>query len=186
MRVIAGNSRGRKLTSPKGETPRPTTDRVKESMFNILQMYLPQAEVVDVFAGTGQLGIEALSRGAASCLFIDNNKQAHELQKENLMNTHLMEKASVVLGNYVSILQHTSKMFHVALVDPPYDANLVLPALEVLAARMHENAVVLCETKRKELLPDTVLTLKKQKEYLYGQIKLTLYEKTAEKKEIQV
>ena len=116
MRVITGIARGRKLMEPEGMDIRPTTDNVKESIFNIIQFDIEGRKVLDLFAGTGQLGIEALSRGAESCVFVDQSKAAVKLVKDNLKKTQL-ENGRVVQGDSISFLAGREK-FDLIFLDP--------------------------------------------------------------------
>ena len=117
MRVISGSARGTLLKTPEGALTRPTADRVKEAMFSILQFALPGAAVLDLFGGTGQLGIEALSRGAASAVFVDHREDACRLIRENLKKTHLEQRGTVVRGDYMDYLNRCGRKFDVILLD---------------------------------------------------------------------
>ena len=120
MRVITGKARGVVLKTPEGSATRPTTDRVKEALFSIIQFNIATAKVLDLFAGTGQLGIEELSRGAASAVFVDEREDACKLVRENLKRTHLENEAKVIRRDYVSFLRNCSDSFDIILLDPPY------------------------------------------------------------------
>ena len=122
MRVITGSARGRKLSEPKNYDIRPTTDNVKESIFNIIQFDVEGRRVLDLFAGTGQLGIEALSRGAKSAVFVDKSSEAIALVKQNLKACNL--EANVVREDSLSYLERGGK-FDLIFIDPPYDTELV-------------------------------------------------------------
>lgn len=175
MRVITGSARGRKLQTLDGQDVRPTTDRVKEGLFSIIQFDLPGANVLDLFAGSGQLGIEALSRGAKFCVFVDNARASHEVEKENLKTVGLFKQSRVVLSDAESFLLGTKEIFDIVLLDPPYNKGLIPPALERLEGKLSQDAVVLCEHELKEELPEQVGNLKKHREYKYGKIKVTTY-----------
>ena len=120
MRVITGKARGVTLKTPEGMRTRPTTDRVKEALFSIIQFELPGAKVLDLFGGTGQLGIEALSRGAKSAVFVDEREDACRLIKENLRRTKLEQDAQVVRSDYLAYLSRCREKFNIILLDPPY------------------------------------------------------------------
>ena len=132
MRVITGSARGRRLKELTGMETRPTTDKVKESLFSIIQFDIEGRRVLDLFAGTGQLGIEALSRGAASAVFIDRRADAVRLVKDNLELCGLSDRASVRCGDAMSYLRSGEK-FDLIFLDPPYAAGLLGPALEEIA-----------------------------------------------------
>ena len=120
MRVISGKARGVALKTPKGVQTRPTADRVKEAMFSIIQFDIPCAKVLDLFGGTGQLGIEALSRGADSSVFIDEREDACSLIRENLRKTRMEQQGRVYRCDYKSYLKKCSEKFDIIFLDPPY------------------------------------------------------------------
>ncbi|MBQ3215346.1 MAG: 16S rRNA (guanine(966)-N(2))-methyltransferase RsmD, partial [Oscillospiraceae bacterium] len=120
MRVITGKARGVTLKTPTGLQTRPTTDRVKEALFSIIQFDIPGAQVLDLFGGTGQLGIEALSRGAKSAVFVDERDDSCSLIKENLRRTQMSQDAKVVRSDYLAYLQRCRGKFDIIFLDPPY------------------------------------------------------------------
>lgn len=181
MRVITGTARGRKLkTLEGGDIVRPTTDKVKEAMFSIVHFELENAVVLDAFAGSGQLGVEALSRGADKAYFIDANKKAFETVKENLKTTNLFDRAVVLNADTLSFLNGTKEQFDVVFLDPPYKKGLVQNALPILPRCCKAGALVICETDFSEELPDFVGALQKLREYKYSKTKLTTYRKQEE------
>ena len=125
MRVIAGSARGRRLKELPGMDTRPTTDKVKESIFNVIQFELEGRKVLDLFGGTGQLGIEALSRGSAHCTFVEMRRDALAVIKENLKMTNLQDCARVVQGDALAFLTSSREKFDVILLDPPYHTDLM-------------------------------------------------------------
>lgn len=177
MRVITGLARGRKLLSPTSNDIRPTSDMVKESIFSILQNELEGAMVLDLFAGSGQLGIEALSRGARFAVFVDSSREAQEVVRSNLQSTRLAEQGRVAAMDYQAFLSSTKDTFDIVLIDPPYQQGLIAKALPLLIPKMRESGVILCETDIKELLPEEVEHFVAVKEYRYGRKKLTVYRK---------
>lgn len=178
MRVIAGEARGTRLeTLPGTETTRPTVDRVKEGMFSSLQFILPGAKVLDLFAGSGQLGIEALSRGASKCVFIDENRAAATVVAKNLKAAGLYQKAVVATTDAKSYLGGTKDNFDIALLDPPYHYDTIAQILPLLAPHMAQEGIVLAETELTANLPDEIEGLKKKKQYKYGTVLVTRYEK---------
>ena len=176
MRVITGMARGRKLKTPENYDIRPTTDNVKESVFNIIQFDIEGRRVLDLFAGTGQLGIECLSRGAESAVFVDKDRAAIQIVKENLKLCGL--KGTVVQEDALSFLRHCGR-FDIIFVDPPYDSNLYEPVLETvkLVDILSEGGIILCEARRDRALPEMTSPYRKRKEYVYGKVKLCLYTK---------
>ena len=177
MRVITGEARGRKLITLEGEDVRPTTDRVKEGMFNIIQFDLEGAAVLDLFAGSGQLGIEALSRGAKHCTFVDASTKSIDVVKQNLKTVGFEKRASVFCGDSKMYITLSRDKFDIALLDPPYHKNIIDSVLPVVAEKMTENGVILCESELREILPETAGEFSKYREYKYGKIKITVYRK---------
>lgn len=177
MRVITGTARGRKLKDLPGLDTRPTTDKVKESIFNIVQFDVEGRRVLDLFAGTGQLGIEALSRGAEKCVFVDQSRAAAKVVAENLETTGFSSAARVVQADALSFLSSCRERFGLAFLDPPYDTELLEKALFRMAEIdiMTENGIIVCESRAEKVLPDLPAPYEKGREYRYGKIKLTLY-----------
>lgn len=180
MRVITGSARGRKLvTVPGTEVVRPTADRVKEALFSAVQFEIEGALVLDLFAGSGQLGIEALSRGARGAVFIDISPKSVETIKQNLSATGLMKQARVALMDAVSFLRSTNERFDLAFLDPPYHSGLIPLALPLLGEKMQENGAILCETDREEELPEEAGPFRIARRYRYSKTMITLYRQTA-------
>ena len=179
MRVITGSARGRRLKTPEGMDIRPTTDNVKESVFNIIQFDVEGRRVLDLFAGTGQLGIEALSRGAAEAVFIDKDREAVKIVKENLKACGL--RAAVRQEDALSALRREEK-FDLIFVDPPYDAGLYGPVLESIKTvdKLTDGGIIICEARSTEPLPDLAAPYGKRKEYRYGKVKIAVYTKETE------
>lgn len=175
MRVITGSARGRKLAAPAGKDVRPTSDMAKGAMFNILQNEMEGSLVLDLFSGTGQLGIEALSRGAKQAVFVDLSRESIDVIKGNLQHTKLYPQAKVVHMDSLAFLKATSDQFDIALLDPPYGKQLVDQALPLLDKKMSPHGVILCETERKEELPRETEHFCIYREYNHGKAKLTVY-----------
>lgn len=179
MRVITGSARGRVLKTLQGDDVRPTTDRVKEAVFSIIQFEIEGRRVLDLFAGSGQLGIEALSRGAQSVAFVDISKDSVSTVKYNLEHTRLSENARVFQTDALSFLKLGSEVFDIVFLDPPYNSGLLEKALELLPDRVAAGGVVMCETPFGADLPDSVGSLTRAKSYKYGKIMITVYRKEA-------
>ena len=175
MRVITGSARGRRLKTLEGRGVRPTTDRVKEAMFSIIQFELEGRRVLDLFAGSGQLGIEALSRGAAGAVFVDADPRAVRVIEENLANTGLAPLAQVFNADSLMFVRNRHDHFGIALLDPPYAAGLLAKALEAVAPCMEEDGIMVCELPEKEELPDRVGEFKLRRRYRYGKTELAVY-----------
>ncbi len=175
MRVITGQARGRRLISPEGYDVRPTTDKVKESIFNIIQFQLADAVVLDLFAGSGQLGIEALSRGAAKAVFVDSSRKSLDVVKKNIELCKFQSCSQTFLCDASAFLRSTSEKFDVVFLDPPYHNNLCISALELLGSTVNEDSVIICETQNDEELPESVGGFSVERVYSYSSIKLTVY-----------
>ncbi|MCR5302756.1 MAG: 16S rRNA (guanine(966)-N(2))-methyltransferase RsmD [Lachnospiraceae bacterium] len=134
MRVIAGSARRLLLSAPKGDNTRPTSDKIKETLFNIIAPMLYGVDFLDLFAGTGGIGIEALSRGAGSCTFMEKDKEALSCIRKNLEKTHLADKATVYSTDVLTGIHmlHPSKPYGIVFMDPPYGRGLVRPVLTAL------------------------------------------------------
>ena len=179
MRVITGTARGRKLQEPSNYDIRPTTDKVKESIFNIIQFQVPDSRVLDLFAGTGQLGIEALSRGASEAVFIDQSAEAVKIVKENIKTTGFEDRSRVTRTDSLMYLKSGEK-FDIVFMDPPYGADILKKALE-MAVRfdiLKENGIIICESERNTQIDDPEEGGYIRREYIYGRVKLTVFTKT--------
>lgn len=176
MRVISGSVRGRRLKTPENYDIRPTTDNVKESLFNIIQFDIEGRRVLDLFAGTGQLGIECLSRGADSVVFVDQSRDAVKIIKENLKACGL--SAPVLQQEALSYLRGCGS-FDLIFVDPPYDSGLYEPVLNSINSVdiLSDGGIIVCESRRETPMPELAAPYQKRKEYRYGKVKLTLYVK---------
>ena len=150
MRVISGKARGTKLSSIESLSTRPTLDRVKESLFNIIQNNLKGAVILDLFAGSGQLGIEALSRGADKAYLCDINRDAVKMIKQNLEKTKLKDKAVVINEDYKKALRtlNTNEKFDIIFIDPPYKEDIAVDSIiEIIhESRLKENGIMIIET----------------------------------------
>ena len=175
MRVITGIARGRVLKTLEGESVRPTSERVKEAVFSIIQFEIEGRRVLDLFAGSGQLGIETLSRGAASAVFIESDKAAVAAVKANLESTGLAEKATVVQTDAFAFLQTSGLTFDIIFLDPPFAAGLVQRALPLAAAITAPGGIILCEAPFAEKLPEEAGALKQNRVYKYGKTAITTY-----------
>lgn len=175
MRVITGTARGTRLKTLSGESVRPTTEKVKEAVFSAIHFDLENANVLDLFAGSGQMGIEALSRGAANCVFCDSSKDSVDIIKENLKNAKLDEKAKVIKGDFASYLSANSNKFDICFLDPPYYSGYYEKAMSYLKDCMKPYGKVICEHPADVKLDDSYGCLKKQKDYRFSNIIVTKY-----------
>ena len=174
MRVITGTARGRKLCEPKDMSVRPTADMVKEAVFSIVQFDVPGRRVLDLFAGTGQLGIEALSRGARECVFVDNAPQSLALVRKNLALCGF--SGEVVRADARSYLARCGK-FDLVFIDPPYHAGLYDDVLDAVFQFdiLNDGGILLVESMRGTALPEAKAPYVRGRQYNYGKVSLTAY-----------
>ena len=178
MRVIAGEARGRRLEAlPGTDITRPTLDQVKEAMFSIVQFDLPGARVLDLYAGSGQLGIEALSRGAARCVFLDENREAVGIVMKNCKSCGVFDRSRVNIGEAARFLSACREQFDLVLLDPPFHYDTLNEVLPALADKVAPGGVVLAESEREAALPERAGALVLAKQYYYGKIMVSRYEK---------
>ena len=179
MRVISGKARGVSLKTPEGLKTRPTADRVKEAMFSIIQFDLPGARVLDLFGGTGQLGIEAISRGAASATFVDESDSACRLIRENLKRTGFSTEGEVVRGDYASFLHRCDDVFDIILLDPPYAEVFLENSLKIITEIdiLQSGGIIVTERPFDKPLDCELDGFVRSKDYKYGKTLLTLFRK---------
>ena len=179
MRVITGTARGIQLKTPEGMVTRPTADRVKEAMFSIIHFEIPNAAVLDLFGGTGQLGIEALSRGAKSAVFVDAGEPACRLIRENLKRTHMEGQAKVIRSDYLDYLTRCHEKFDIILLDPPYAEVFLENALKRITEIdiLREGGIIVAERPLGKELPWEFPGYERSKDYKYGKTVLTIYRK---------
>ena len=182
MRVITGSARGRRLKELEGMETRPTTDRVKEGLFNVLQFDIEGRRVLDLFAGTGQLGIECLSRGAASAVFVDRRPDAVKLIRENLKLCDLTDRARVVAGDSMEFLKSVREKFDLVLLDPPYQAELLEAAIAHIARHdlLAPHGMMAAEHPADKPLPALSAPYRMGRTYRYGKIAVTIYHRDGE------
>ena len=179
MRVISGKARGVNLKTPAGTATRPTADRVKEAVFSIIQFDLPGATVLDLFGGTGQLGIEALSRGAKNAVFVDERDDACKLIRENLKRTKLEREGRIIRSDYSAFLKSTSQKFDIIFLDPPYAEVFLENSLNLITQIdiLQSGGIIVTERPvEKELLLDFT-GYNRSKDYKYGNTLITLFRK---------
>lgn len=177
MRVITGEYKGRKLETPVGRDIRPTSDKVKESIFNILMNDTWGRVFCDLFCGTGGLGIEALSRGAGKCYFCDSSRDSIRLTRQNIAHCGADEKAVVFQSDYSRALKRISEKVDVFLLDPPYhdgiyvDCITQIQALDLLA----DDGIILAEHDARSALPEEIGELERVRVFRYGKTSLSMY-----------
>lgn len=179
MRVITGKARGVQLKMPEGMLTRPTTDRVKEALFSIIQFDVPGARVLDLFGGTGQLGIEALSRGAKSAVFVDEREDACRLIRENLKRTRLEGEGKVVRSDYADYLRRCREKFEIIFLDPPYAEVFLENSLKIITEIdiLQSGGIIIAERPVGKQLPWNFEGFTRSRDYKYGNTLLALYKK---------
>lgn len=184
MRVITGTARGRRLKELQGMETRPTTDKVKESLFSIIQFDIEGRRVLDLFAGTGQLGIEALSRGAAEAVFVDRRPDAVRLVQENLALCGFTDRARVKSGDALAYLKSGEK-FDLIFLDPPYAADLLEQTLTAIDSFdiCREHGIIVAESAADKVLPELPAPYRLYREYRYGKIRLSVYHRSGNEDE---
>ena len=177
MRVITGTAKGVQLKTPEGMLTRPTADRVKEALFSIINFDIPGAKVLDLFGGTGQLGIEALSRGAERSVFVDAREDACKLIRENLRRTKL--EGTVVRSDYMNYLNRCRETFSIIFLDPPYAEAYLENAIKRITEIdiLQTDGIIVTERPVGKELPWEFDDYQRSKDYKYGKTLLTIYRK---------
>ena len=179
MRVITGKARGIVLKTPEGMKTRPTADRVKEALFSIIQFDVPNARVLDLFAGTGQLGIEALSRDAKSAVFVDEMDSACKLVSDNLKKTKLENNARVIRSDYLTFLKNCKEKFDIIFLDPPYAEKFLENALNFITEIdiLENGGIIVAERPAGKDLMFEFPGYARSKDYKYSNTVLTIFRK---------
>ena len=179
MRVITGKARGIQLKTPEGMLTRPTADRVKEALFSIINFDIPGARVLDLFGGTGQLGIEALSRGAVAATFIDDREESCRLIRENLKRTKLEQNAKVIRSDYMDYLNRCREQYDIIFLDPPYAEVFLENAIKRITEIdiLHSDGIKVAERPLGKEIPWEFEGYTRSKDYKYGKVLLTIYRK---------
>lgn len=180
MRVITGTAKGRRLSTLNGNDVRPTTDMVKEAVFSAIQFDIEGRLFLDLFAGSGQMGIEAISRGAKGAVFIDINNEAISVIKDNLQKTSFTDKAKVIKGEYSSFLASTNERFDIAFLDPPYHIGILEKALFEVTKVMNEHGIIVCEHPTEVKVPEKLGEFSLERQRKYSKIIISIYRKACE------
>ena len=188
MRVITGKAKGIRLKTLEGLDVRPTTDRVKEGMFSAIQFQIPQARVLDLFAGSGQLGIEALSRGAKQAVFVDQSAESLHIVKENLKKTNLTDYAELYQKSAEQYLRLCpDHSFDLIFLDPPYRNQILEKILPEIGRILKPHGKIIAEHEINCSLPEEISDLILQKNYFYGKIVVSIFsEKIIAEKETEI
>lgn len=174
MRVITGSAGGRKLKTLEGRDVRPTGDKIKEAVFSVLQFQIEGRVFLDLFAGSGQMGIEALSRGAKKAYFVDRSLASLKVVRENIKTADLEENAVVIRQEAVAFLASVSEMFDIAYVDPPYGKGIINEVLPLLCKKMNKGGVIACECGEGEKIISEAGDFVLDRTYRYGKIAVSL------------
>ena len=177
MRVISGSARSIPLLSRDGLDTRPTADRVKEAIFSAIQFEVEGRRVLDLFAGSGQMAIEALSRGAAEAVLVDQSKESISIIKQNLNKTRLADRARVVCSDYMEYLNRSGERFDLIFLDPPYREKFLENALKRISEIdiLKSGGIIVCERPADKALPDDYNAFRRVRDYRYGRTGVTLY-----------
>lgn len=178
MRVIAGTAKGRRLKAPEGNGVRPTADRVKEAMFSIIQFDIEGAKALDLFAGSGALGIEALSRGAAHCVFVEAAGEASKILRENIAACGVENKSTVQKGQAEDFAPlWRGGPFDLVFLDPPYGKGLIEKMTQSLLTcqLLSDRVIIIAESDEKDDLPQAVGPIARKKAYRYGNTRVSIY-----------
>ena len=180
MRVITGTAKGIVLKTPDCQATRPTAERVKEALFSAIQFHIPAAKDLDLFGGTGQLGIEALSRGAKSAVFVDLQENACRLIRENLRRTHLEEQAKVLRSDYASYLRNCGEKFDIIFLDPPYAEKFLENSLKMITEIdiLQSGGIIVAERSLEKELDLQFSGYERSRDYKYGNVLIAIFRKT--------
>lgn len=180
MRIVAGSLGGRRLETPKGGGIRPTADRVREALFSIIAGRVARSTVLDLFAGTGALGLEALSRGASQAIFVDQSQEAVRLVRSNIARCGVADRAAVIHASAEAALRQLTKLgrlFQLIFLDPPYAKGILDRVLPRVVPIADEGALVVAEHGAKELLPERLGPWRRIDERRYGDTAISFYER---------
>lgn len=177
MRIIAGAFKGRRLYAPKDRRVRPTTDKVKEAIFSMIAAYLEDAVVIDLFSGTGNLGLEALSRGARRCYFGDKSRESMELTRQNIAYCRQEERAKTILGDFQYVLGKIPEKADLIFLDPPYKQGMLYDCFDRISelSLLSDEGIIVAEHGADEPLEDELAGYSKLKEKTYGTISISIY-----------
>lgn len=182
MRIIAGELKGRRLTAPTGNKIRPTTDKVKEALFSMSAPYLEDGVVIDLFSGTGSLGLEAISRGARLVFFVDKSISSMELTRKNIVQCGVADRCVTIRGDWGKVITRITEPADVIFLDPPYQAGLFENCISKIQdlSLLKEDGIIAAEHGAEQIMPMTIGALTKYKEKKYGTMAITIYKKISE------
>ena len=177
MRIITGLAKGKRLVTPDGLDVRPTPEKVKEGLFSAIQFDIEGRRVLDLFAGSGQLGLETVSRGAESAVLVDNSATSIKIIKKNVESCGFEDRVKVVQSNFSSFCAACRDTFDIVFLDPPYAAGFLVPALKGVLPLVSDYGFVVCEHPPEVEVPQEIGGFSVSKSYRYGKVNLTLYRK---------
>lgn len=182
MRIIAGSCKGRRLLAPKDGQIRPTTDKVKEALFSILTSYLEDAVVLDLFSGTGSLGLEAISRGAKLAYFGDISRTSMALTKENISHCQVENQCVTILGDWTQVLKRIDQPLDLIFLDPPYKKGLMIDCIQKISddSMLSRDGWIVAEHGTETELPDCIGQFERKANKKYGTIMISLYARLEE------
>lgn len=175
MRIITGTKKGKRLETPRGLDVRPTTDKIKEAIFSMLQFDLENCNFLDLFAGSGQMGIEALSRGAKSVTFVDASRNSINIVKKNILSTDFTDRSKVYNTDAALFLKKNNAIFDIAFLDPPYNKGILQNILPLLVKFINKKGFIICESSVDDVLPESIGEFSVFKIRSYGKILITTY-----------
>lgn len=180
MRIIAGEFKGRRLMTPSDDRVRPTTDKVKEAVFSMIAAYMPGSTVVDLFAGTGNMGLEAISRGACKAYFTDIDRRSIAMVKDNVKHCKAEERSVIICADYVSALGKINDKVDVIFLDPPYKPGIIEDCMNRISDRdiMVSDGIIVAEHSSRDELPEEISGFSLMKKRIYGKISISIYEKS--------
>lgn len=181
MRIITGIARGKQIKTLDGNDVRPTSQKVKEAVFSAIQFDIEGRRVLDLFAGSGQLGLEALSRGAESAVFVDSSNASVKVIKQNIENTGFEDKAKVYLSDYSSFTAMSRDTFDIVFLDPPYSKGFLVPSIKSVLPLMSDYGIIICEYPPQVEIPESIGGFTVYRTYRYGKINVSIYRKGADK-----
>lgn len=178
MYVIAGSAKGRKLKSLPGLTTRPILARIKKSLFDIIRLKVPESVFLDLFAGTGSVGIEALSRGAKACVFIEKDRQAAKIIQENLFLTGFSDRGQALIGSVFELLKNLGKKYDIIFIGPPYKMGATVNTIALLekCQLLPKEGIVVAQHHFKEQIPLAIGQLHLRRQEKYGDTRLSFFE----------
>ena len=178
MRVITGSAKGKRLVTPEGRDVRPTPERVKEGIFSALQFDLEGRRVLDLFAGSGQLSVEALSRGAAVATMVDSSAVSVKAVKNNIESCGFGDRARIIQSDYAAFCAMSDEVFDVVFLDPPYNAGILMPALKAVLPLVSDYGFIVCEHPPEVEVEQSVGGFSVWRSYRYGKVLVTVYKRS--------